>query len=207
MPGTGILSSILGATLAPFNLHSRYSPKMKEHTPKVRVGRYQELNLYQVTEEEINKLAEGSSSATLLNFSIFCISMAISFTLTLATTEVKAELFKYVFVSGTFVGYILGVLFFFLWWRTSSSTSELVKEIKGRLAHPGLGTVEELPQPSEGLRLYQLYIQVKSTPTAEEIRLMASEFDLDVEEVGKNKAQYWNQLKEHIESKSKKMEF
>lgn len=104
-----------------------------EKMPRIKRGRFDSLNLYEITDDELRSLEEGSPSSLHLNFAIALLSTAASFVATLATAEVKSELAMFVFVAIIVVGFAMGGFLMLHWWRTRRSISEIVARIKRRL--------------------------------------------------------------------------
>jgi amino acid transporter len=109
---------------------------------RIRRGFIGEITIHQVTDEELVTLTHGYPDSVYLNFSIFLLSMAISFLTALITTDVSGRVFN-VFVILVVLGLILGFLFLVLWFRNRSSTADLVRRTRDRL--PPKGLQEELP--------------------------------------------------------------
>lgn len=108
-------------------------PTQNEEKVKVRLGKVDSICLYQVTEDELDILEKGSPSSLYLNFSLFLISSAVSFTASLVFTDITSLKVFTVFVLFTILGYILGILLFILWYRDFRSSSSISKKIRKRL--------------------------------------------------------------------------
>ena len=111
--------------------------------PVIRRARFDRLTLYDVTESELDILEKGSPDSTYLNFAIFLLSVALSFTITLITTTTVSTAVFIIFVVVTVVGYIGGFLLLILWRRNRSSVSDCIKVIRKRL--PAEGIQERIP--------------------------------------------------------------
>lgn len=104
----------------------------KEGEVKIRRARCDSLCIFEITENELETLEKGSPSSIYLNFSIFLLSLAISFTITLLTVKAESVLFI-IFLCITIIGWILGFLLLFLWLRQRSFIKNVIKKIKDRL--------------------------------------------------------------------------
>lgn len=105
-----------------------------EKGPKIKKGKVDSLTIYEISEGELETIERGSPNSTYLNFSIFLISTATSFLVTLFTVELieKQNLFI-IFNIITIVGYIIGVFLFVLWWKTKNDVNTVLKKIKERV--------------------------------------------------------------------------
>jgi hypothetical protein len=74
----------------------------------------------------------GSPSSLHLNFSIFCISIGMSFLIALLTAAVSDRIFI-VFVILTVAVFLLGSLLFILWYRARRSIAGVVRRIRARI--------------------------------------------------------------------------
>ena len=101
--------------------------------PVIKRGKVDSLTLYEVTENELELLENGSPSSLYLNFSIFLLSTSITTLSSLFTCDFKNEMCKTTFIVVTVVGIILGIFLLLLWNRTRTSIKENIKKIKGRV--------------------------------------------------------------------------
>lgn len=100
---------------------------------KIKRARYDSLCLYEVTETELEILERGSPCSIYFNFSIFLLSVAISFTVALLTVKIESvKLFAF-FLVVTIVGYLGGIFLLILWFRNRKSIKSIIKKIKDRL--------------------------------------------------------------------------
>lgn len=101
--------------------------------PKIRRGKVDSLTLYEITDDELNILERGSPSSTYLNFSIFFISVGLSFLTSLLTADVTDRIFS-VFCIVTGIGFSIGFVLFTIWWRTAGDLDGVCKKIRERIA-------------------------------------------------------------------------
>ena len=118
--------------------------RTSELLPEVRRGRLDILTIYEVSDSELDILERGSPDSLYLNFAIFLLSSAVSFTIAIFTTTPSSSVVSTIFIVFTIIGYLAGAFLALLWWRSRSSVSRCVKVIKARL--PPEGTAEPLPQ-------------------------------------------------------------
>ena len=104
-----------------------------ESQPKIKRGRFDSLNLYEVTEAELKLIERGSPSSLFLNFAIFCLSVAISFTIAVVNTKIDSPYKLAVFVAIMLVGYLGGVVLGVLWFRNRSEFTTVIDMIKKRM--------------------------------------------------------------------------
>ena len=103
-----------------------------EKVPRILRGRVDSYAIYEITEDELRDLETGSPSSLILNFSIFALSMAISFLTSILTTTVSERVFI-VFTVLTTVGFLFGFGLLIYWWRTRVSIGEVVRRIRARI--------------------------------------------------------------------------
>lgn len=100
---------------------------------RIKRGKVDSLSLYEVTEAELQELANGGPDSFLLNFSISLISTALSFFISLLTTDIKSVRTFCVFVIVTILGLVGGVILLILWGRTRRSRTHIIRRIEERM--------------------------------------------------------------------------
>ncbi|MBL0316984.1 MAG: hypothetical protein IPP69_14960 [Flavobacteriales bacterium] len=92
---------------------------------KVKRARYDSLELFDVSENELTTIERGSPSSTYLNFAIFLLSIAISFLTTLLTVDLKENqtLFT-VFTVICVLGFMVGLILIGIWYRSKMSLTK-----------------------------------------------------------------------------------
>lgn len=113
--------------------------------PEIRRGRFDKLTIYEISDSELEILERGSPGSIYLNFAIFLLSLAISFTVTLLITKIESNRTYTLFVVVTVAGYIIGTLLLLLWWKNYRSVSKVADTIRRRLPPEG----EAAPLPDE----------------------------------------------------------
>ena len=108
-----------------------------EFQPEIRRARIGKLTIYEISDAELNTLEHGTPNSILLNFSIFMFGVAIPFTIALTTLNIPAGKTFTFFLSATIIGYLGGIILFFLWLRSYRSVSSVIKTIRDRLPPEG----------------------------------------------------------------------
>ena len=106
--------------------------------PAIHRVRLDKLTIFEITEAELEALERGSPESLFLNLAAAAISSAISFSIALSTTEIQSIKVYCVFVILTVVGYLAGVTFGLLWWRSHRSLKTVAREIRRRQTPEGL---------------------------------------------------------------------
>jgi len=109
--------------------------------PRIRHGRVESIDLYEIKDSELDLLEKGSPASIQLNFSIFLLSIAFTSVGCLATATFTNQTVKTVFVFIGVIGIIMGAYLLILWARTRSSIRGVVKTIRNRIP------IEPCPQP------------------------------------------------------------
>jgi hypothetical protein len=120
------------------------SDKTIDGAVRVRRGRVDSVDLYEIKDSELDLLEKGSPSDLHLNFAIFLLSIAFSAICALATATFSSETIKTSFIVVTVVGILVGAYLFIAWFRDRQDRKELCKVIRGRIP-PDIAP----PPPSE----------------------------------------------------------
>ena len=105
----------------------------KEERFTVNRGRLDSINIYDVTEQELEKLATGGSDSIFLNFAIFTLSVAISFFITLLTTKIETDRVYITFLVITSICFLSGIILLLIWWKSRYSIKDLINKIRERI--------------------------------------------------------------------------
>ncbi|WP_044398843.1 hypothetical protein [Lacinutrix sp. Hel_I_90] len=100
---------------------------------RVRRGRVDSVDLFEVKEHELEILENGDTNSIYLNFAIFLLSSAVSCVLAISTANFVSELIQYCFLFVTIIGFIGGLFLLILWWRGRKSIKKIVSIIKNRI--------------------------------------------------------------------------
>lgn len=114
-----------------------------EKTLKVRRGRVDSVDLYEVKENELDLLENGESISLQLNFAIFLLSLAFSGILTLGTATFKLQILQTIFLFVTIVGSIVGLYLLLMWRKGRKSIKAVIKTIKDRIQQDIIDEGEE----------------------------------------------------------------
>jgi hypothetical protein len=104
-----------------------------EKSFRVRRGRVDSVNLYEVKENELEILENGEQTGIQLNFSIFLLSIAFSGILTLCSATFKSPLLQNTFLFATIIGIVMGLYLLLIWWRGRNSIKTVIQTIKDRI--------------------------------------------------------------------------
>lgn len=99
-------------------------------------GRVGSVALYEITEYEFKVLERGSPNSAFLNFSIFLVSVGLSFLTALLSTDIQSDRTFIVFVVLSSVGIVLGIFFLGLWFRGKNEVTDVAERIRKRIAAP-----------------------------------------------------------------------
>lgn len=100
---------------------------------KIRRGRVDSVDLYEIKDTELEQLERGSPSDLQLNFSIFLLSIAFSGACALATAQFVNSKIEMGFYVVTVCGTLIGAYLLIAWWRSHTSLRELCKRIRQRI--------------------------------------------------------------------------
>jgi hypothetical protein len=116
-------------------------PKNKEtesqFVPEIRRARFGKLTIYEISEAELETLANGSPDSALLTFGVGLLTIAVTLTVSLFTTTIDSMKTFTVFVVAIAIGLVGGLLLMILWWRSRQPISCLVQTIRDRLPAEG----------------------------------------------------------------------
>ncbi len=123
-----------------------------ELDPAIQRVRLDKLRIFEITEAELEALERGSPESIFLNLAIAVLSLAIAFSIALATTKIDNDRTFYVFVIVTSVGYVAGITFALLWFIARRSVKNVSAEIRSRIPPEGLQE-DGGEAPEEGLNV------------------------------------------------------
>ena len=104
-----------------------------EKALRVRRGRVDSVDLYEIKENELDLLEGGSPGGIYLNFAIFLLSSALAAITALCTSTFKNPKIEMVFMIFSVVGILGGIFLLLLWWRAHKSLSDVVRKIRNRI--------------------------------------------------------------------------
>ena len=100
--------------------------------PTIRRGRVDSLDLYEITEHELDILERGSPGSTELNFSVALLSAFLTLFVALLTTTPSDTVFQS-FVLAALVSLVLGLYMLVRWLRTRTDLKHVVQKIRSRI--------------------------------------------------------------------------
>jgi len=115
------------------------------HIP-LRIHSISQLEAYMVTADELDSLErEGCDVGLNFHTCLFCLTLAISFAVTLVTTTIDSRKTFDIFVIIVVVGTILGIYFGIEWYRNRGAFGAIFERIKERQVGPTGSTDHRLP--------------------------------------------------------------
>ena len=101
--------------------------------PRIRRARVDSLDLYEITEDELNTLDHGSPESLFLLFASNLITIAISFFIALTTTKIESDRTYIFYVIVTVLTFICGLFLITLWFIKHRSSTSVCKKIRKRM--------------------------------------------------------------------------
>ena len=105
----------------------------REANPRIIWGRVDSVNLYEVTEHELEILAKGSEATLHFSFAIFLLSVACTCAVALGTSKFESETMGEIFLFVCVVGFIVGIFLLISWFRSRKSVKNIISIIKDRI--------------------------------------------------------------------------
>jgi len=100
---------------------------------RVRRGRVDSVNLYEVKENELEILENGEPTSIQLNFAVFLLSLAFSGILTLCTATFTKPIIENTFLFVSIIGIVGGIFLILMWWNGRKSIKTVIQIIKDRI--------------------------------------------------------------------------
>ena len=118
----------------------------------VNRARCDSLNIYDVTEGELEIIKRGSSNSIFLNISLTLLSVGVSFLITLLTVDINSRVKFDVFVVLCIFGFGVGFVLLILWWKSSDDFKDTIKSVEERLKIDS-GELEDVSDDEESILL------------------------------------------------------
>jgi hypothetical protein len=121
----------------------------QKETIGINRGKLDSLNIYEVSERELQTIETGSNDSIFLNFGIFFLSVAISFFIVLFTVDFFYDdrddlLIKFiVFLCVAILTLIGSIICFVAWWRNKDDFKTTIAEIKKRIKQEVIETSDD----------------------------------------------------------------
>jgi len=124
--------------------------------PYPRLKRFSlgEIPSYEVLADDFDRIEDEAQDVGLaFHFAIFCLSVAITLCITLATVPVENWIVKSIFICVILGGFVLGLFFLILALRQRDRLKKMMQKIRDRQIPPELGQKgdaesQELPSES-----------------------------------------------------------
>ena len=95
-------------------------------------ARYNEIQLYEISEDELTQIEAGSPTSNYLNFAISLLSVGISLLTSLLTTTIEDDRVFLAFLCTTIITSILGIILLIIWLRTNKTSKKIFQRIRAR---------------------------------------------------------------------------
>jgi hypothetical protein len=102
-----------------------------ENVPKL-VGRVPSLTVFEVTDDELTRLEEGSPDSLMLNLSLTFLGSGVSTLVSLLTTKVESDRVFAGFLLWTFVMLVASITLLILWYARGRNRPKIIKLIRQR---------------------------------------------------------------------------
>lgn len=109
------------------------APSDGENHVRIRRGRVESVDLYEIKDSELEILERGSPADLQLNFAIFLLSLSFTGVCTLATATFEKPRIEQAFLIVTVAGALLGAYLLISWFRNRTSLRVLCKRIRQRI--------------------------------------------------------------------------
>lgn len=109
------------------------APKDSKDEVRVRRGRVESVDLYEIKDSELDELERGSPANLQFNISVGLLSIAFSFLACIATSTFDKPFYQTLYIAIMVVGFIVGGVFLIFWLRNRKSVSSLCLKIRERI--------------------------------------------------------------------------
>ncbi len=114
-----------------------------DFSPEIRRARIDCLNIYEISEGELETLEKGSPGSIFLNFAVFILGIVFTLLAAILTTKVESNVTLIVFIVLIIIGLLSGVFLLMLWSKNYKSVSKLVGTIRKRLPREEIPPIED----------------------------------------------------------------
>ena len=116
-----------------------------QQTPRIRRGRVDSVDLYEIKDSELDLLERGMPDLQ-LNFAIFLLTLAVTAVSSLTTASFENPLVRTVFVVAAVVGVLGGAFLLLAWYGSYTSHRDVCRRIRERMPTNG---GSETPDPPD----------------------------------------------------------
>jgi hypothetical protein len=124
--------------------------------PRLKRFRLGEIPSYEVLADDFDRIKDEAQDIGLaFHFAVFCLSVAITISVTLVTVPIENLLVKAIFILVSFGGYVLGLFFLIQAFRQRGRLGKMMQRIRDRQVAPlgekggEIGPAESQQLPSE----------------------------------------------------------
>lgn len=110
------------------------SSNISDNTGEIVINRarFDEIQLYEISEDELTQIESGSPSSNYLNFSIALLSFGASLLITLLTTKIDNDRQFMIYVCITVISLIAGLILLQIWVKTNKISRAIFNKIRAR---------------------------------------------------------------------------
>lgn len=116
---------------------------------RVRRGRVESVDLYEIKDSELDILETGSPASTQLNFAIFLLTIAFAAIIALFTAEFINKIVETAFIVISVVGILLGAYFLTIYRKSRVSNKSICSKIRERMTITDTRVTKSVDMPSE----------------------------------------------------------
>ena len=100
---------------------------------RVRRGRVESVDLYEIKDNELDALEKGTPAELQLNFSVFLLSTAFAAISSLVTATFPNKTIETIFIVISVTSILIGLYLLIAWWQTRSAVKDLCRRIRERI--------------------------------------------------------------------------
>ena len=114
-------------------LTNKKNAKFVDKSLTIRRGYVQSINIYEITDNELDALEKGGSSGIYLTFSTILLTTAFNCITTLTTVKFNNDIIQICYIILAIIGIVGGVFLIILWRKGMTSVIPTIKKIKKRI--------------------------------------------------------------------------
>ena len=109
---------------------------------RIRRGRVESVDLYEITDNELDALEKGTPAELQLNFAVFLLSVAFAAISSLLTASFPSKTIETIFIVISVSGILIGAYLLIAWSRTLSAVKDLCQRIRERIPPEAMASPE-----------------------------------------------------------------
>ncbi|MCW7475637.1 hypothetical protein [Leptospira levettii] len=121
----------------PVDSYSNEKPtgdQISDQKIPVNRGKVESVNIYEVSEGELELIERGSPSSTLFAFSVFFAGVGASFLANLLITDFSNRILIFtLYLTITLISFITSIITATLWWQGRKDIPDIFKKIRDRI--------------------------------------------------------------------------